>query len=375
MRRLRALIRKEFIHMRRDRRTLMSIFMMPLLQLFLLGYAANTEVSNVSTVVVDQDQSQSSRQLLDAYRATGYFLLDHLAQSEDEAVKLIDSGDVKVALIIPPDYSREMNSNRVATIGVLVDGSDPGIAGSAVANANLVAQSVGSKIRSEQLVARNASTAGGLPLEVRTRVLYNPDLVSTYNMIPGLIGTILQMTTMMLTSLAIVRERERGTIEQLIVTPIRNWELMVAKITPYVLMSMVNVAIILIVGTAWFGVPIRGSIGLLVALTGLFLLPNLGLGLLISTIAKTQQEATALIQPIILPSFFLAGFLFPLAALPPFLQFVSYFIPLRYFLVIVRGVIVKGVGIEVLLPQVGALVIFSLLLLFVAIRRFHKTLE
>jgi ABC-2 type transport system permease protein len=369
------LIRKEFIHMRRDRRTLISIFMMPLLQLFLLGYAANTEVSNVSTVVVDQDQSQGSRQLLDAYRSTGYFLLDHMAQNEDEAVSLIDRGDVKVAIIIPPDYSREMNSNRVATVGVLVDGSDPGIAGSAVADANLVAQSVGSKIRSEQLVSTTSRSAAGLPLEVRTRVLYNPDLVSTYNMIPGLIGTILQMTTMMLTSLAIVRERERGTIEQLIVTPIRNWELMVAKITPYVLMSMINVAIILVVGTAWFNVPIRGNILLLVTLTGLFLLPNLGIGLLISTAAKTQQEASSLMQPIILPSFFLAGFLFPLAALPPFLQFVSLFIPLRYFLVIVRGVIVKGIGLEALLPQVAALVVFSFLLLFIAIRRFRKTLE
>jgi ABC-2 type transport system permease protein len=368
-------MRKEFTHMRRDPRTLMYIFVMPLMQLFLLGYAANTDVENVSTAIIDQDQSRASRALLDAYRVSGYFLLDHAAQNEDEVVRLIDSGEAQVGIIIPPGYSREINSGRTAEIAVLIDGSDSAIAGSALSAANLIGQAHATKIRAEQVAVRAVNVGASLPVEVRTRVLYNPDLLSSYNMIPGLIGTILQMTTMMLTSLAIVRERERGTIEQLIVTPVRNWELMVAKITPYILVSMINVVIVLMVGTFWFGVPIRGSVPLLFALTGLFIVPNLGIGLMISTFAKTQQEAQFATFPIILPSFFLSGFLFPLAALPPFLQLLSRLIPLRYFLVIVRSVIVKGVGFEVLVSQVIALCIFSVVLVGIAILRFRKTLD
>ncbi|MBZ0301660.1 MAG: ABC transporter permease [Anaerolineae bacterium] len=375
MRRLSALMRKEFTHMRRDPRTLMYIFVMPLMQLFLLGYAANTDVQNVSTAIIDQDRSRASRALLDAYRASGYFLINHVAENESEIVDLIDSGEAQVGIIIPPGYARDIDSGGTAQVAVLIDGSDAAIAGSALSAATLVGQSHATRIRSEQVAVRMTNASGSLPVEVRTRVLYNPDLLSSYNMIPGLIGTILQMTTMMLTSLAIVRERERGTIEQLIVTPVRNWELMVAKITPYILVSMINVVIVLLVGTFWFGVPIRGSVPLLFALTGLFIVPNLGIGLLISTFANTQQEAQFATFPIILPSFFLSGFLFPLAALPPLLQLLSGLIPLRYFLVIVRSVIVKGVGFEVLISQVIALIIFSIVLVGIAILRFRKSLD
>jgi ABC-2 type transport system permease protein len=375
MGRLRALMRKEFIHMRRDPRTLMSIFIMPLLQLFLLGYAANTDITNVSAAVVDQDQSQASRALLGAYRASGFFMLDHVAQSEAEVANLIDSGQVKAGIIIPPGYAKDLDSGRGAQIAVLIDGSDPSIATPTLSAATLVGQSYTTSIQLEQLVARGASLPGAAALDVRSRVLYNPDLLSSYNMIPGLIGTILQMTTMLLTSFAIVRERENGTIEQLIVTPIRNWELMVAKITPYVAISMINVVVVLLVGTVWFCVPIRGSVPLLLALTGLFILPNLGIGLLISTVAKNQQQAQFFIQPIILPTFFLSGFLFPLATLPPVLQVVSTIIPLRYFLIIVRGVVVKGIGFEFLIPQVVALSIFAVILVGLAISRFRKSLD
>src|SRR5579864_5332497 len=227
MRRLTALIRKEFIHMRRDRRTLMSIFIMPILMLFLLGYATNSDVENVPTAVFDQDQTQASRALLDAYRASGFFLLDRVAQGQDDITSMIDSGQVKVGIIIPPGYGRALDAGQGAQIAVLIDGSDPSVATPALAAATLIGQAYVTSVQGEQLAARGVSTASsGSPLEVRSRVLYNPNLLSAYNMIPGLIGTILQMTTMMLTSLAIVRERERGTIEQLVVTPIRNWELM-----------------------------------------------------------------------------------------------------------------------------------------------------
>ena len=262
-----------------------------------------------------------------------------------------------------------------ASVAVLIDGSDPTIAASALSTSQLVGQSYGTEVRVEQLSRRGAMGSASMPIDVHTRVLYNPDLQSAYNMVPGLIAMILMMTTVNLTSFSIVRERERGTIEQLIVTPIRNWELVVAKITPYVIVSMANVVVILLVGTLWFGVPIRGSLLLLFTLTGLYLLPNLGLGLLISTFANTQQQAQMMVMPIMLPSMMLSGFIFPVAALPVFLQVISRLLPLTYFLFIVRSIVIKGVGLELLIPEVIALTFFSLFLMGMAAMRFRKSLD
>ncbi len=375
MRRLRALMTKEFIHMRRDPRTLFSIFMMPLMQLFLLGYAANSDVRNVSTAVFDQDQTQASRELLDAYRATDYFGIDHVANSENEIVQLIDSGAVKVGIIIPPNYAKDIEAGRSVDVAVLIDGSDPTIASSSLSAATFVAQAQTTNVRFMQVTGRVVSAAAAPPVQVSTRVLYNPDLLSSYNMIPALIGMILTFSTMTLTSFAIVREREQGTIEQLIVTPIRNWELMIAKIAPYLMVSMVEVVLVLVVGSLWFGVPVRGSVVLLFALTLLFILPNLGIGLLISTVATNQMQAQMMAMPIVMPSMFLSGFFFPIAAMPLFLQLVSRVIPLTYFLIIVRSLVVKGVGLEYLIPEVVALSVFSIVLVALAIRRFHKSLD
>jgi ABC-2 type transport system permease protein len=374
-RRFRALIRKEFTHMRRDPRTLMMIFIMPILQLVLLGYATNTDVRNVPTVVFDQDNSQASRALLDPFRATGYFSLDYVAYNETDLYNLLDGGKAHVAIIIPPTYSRDLAAGRKVEVAVLIDGSDPTVASATLSAATLVGQSHGTDIRFEQLSRLGASSAGTLPIEVRTRVLYNPDMLSTYSLIPGLIAMILMMTTTTLTSFSIVRERESGTIEQLIVTPIRNLELVIAKIFPYVIVSMGNVVVILLVGTFWFNVPIRGNLMLLFTLTGLYLLPNLGLGLLISTFATNQQQAQMMVMPVMLPSMMLSGFFFPIAALPAVLQVVSRFLPLTYFIFIVRSVIVKGAGLSLLVPQVTALIIFSVVMMGVAALRFRKSLD
>lgn len=361
--------------MRRDPRTLMMIFVMPLLQLLLLGYATNTDVSNVSTAVLDQDNSAASRALLDKFRATGFFALDYIAYSESEVDTLIDGGKARVGIIIPPTYNQDLAGGHNTEVAVLIDGSDPTIAASALSTSQLVGQSYGTEVRVDQLSRRAATGSNGLPVDVHTQVLYNPDLQSSYNMVPGLIAMILMMTTVNLTSFSIVRERERGTIEQLIVTPIRNWELVVAKITPYVIVSMANVVIILLIGTLWFGVPIRGSLLLLFTLTGLYLLPNLGLGLLISTFANTQQQAQMMVMPIMLPSMMLSGFIFPVAALPVFLQLISRLLPLSYFLFIVRSIVIKGVGLELLIPEVIALIFFSIFLMGVAAMRFRKSLD
>jgi len=368
-------MRKELTHMRRDPRTVVMIFIMPILQLLLLGYATNMDVRNVVTVVFDQDNSQASRALLDAYRATGYFALDYVVYSEADARRLIQGGQARVAIMIPPQYADDLAAGRTATVAVLIDGSDSTIASTALSAATLVGQAQGAKIRLEQLAARGPVMSADSPLDVRTRVLYNPDMQSSYNLVPGLIAMILMMTTTNLTSAAIVKERERGTIEQLIVTPIRNWELVIAKITPYVIVSMANVLLILLVGTLWFHVPIRGSFALLLTISALFLLPNLGLGLLVSTFARTQQQAQFMVMPIMLPSMMLSGFIFPVAALPPVLQAIAKLLPLTYFLQVLRAIVIKGAGLELILPQVLALTAFALALLGLAALRFRKTLD
>jgi ABC-2 type transport system permease protein len=368
-------MRKEFTHMRHDPRTVMMILVMPIMQMVLLGYAANTDVRNVPTAVLDQDNSQASRALLDAYRATGYFSLSYSAYSEADITRLIQGGQARVGFEIPPNYGSDLAAGRSVQVAVLIDGSDPTIAQTALSTATLVGQSYGTSLRFQQLANRGPAVAAALPLEVRSRVLYNPDLQSSYNMIPALIAMILMMTTTTLTSAAIVKERERGTIEQLIVTPIRSWELVIAKITPYVFVSMANVIVILVVGTFWFGVPIRGSLLLLLTLSGLYLLPNLGLGLLISTFAKSQQQAQFMVMPIMLPSMMLSGFFYPVAALPAVLQFVSSLLPVTYFMFIVRSVVVKGAGLELLIPQTIALSIFAVVLIVIASLRFRKSLD
>jgi ABC-2 type transport system permease protein len=375
MRRFRALIKKEITHMLRDPRTLIFIFIMPILQLLLLGYANNTDVKDVPTVVFDQDNSQASRTLLDAFQATGYFLFDHVAYNEATVDRLIDSGTVKVGIVIPPTYSRNLLSKETAEVSVLIDGSDPTIASAVLSAATLAGQAHGTDIRTQQAALQGAVSGGSFPVDVRTRVLYNPDLLGSYNIVPGLIAIILFTTATNLTALSIVREHERGTIEQLIVTPIRSWELVLAKIIPYIIVSFANTILILVIGTFWFGVPIRGSLILLFALTGLYLLPTLGLGLVISTVARTQQQAQLMTMPIMLPSMMLSGFIFPISSLPVFLQFVGNLLPLTYFIYILRSVVIKGVGLDLIIPQTIALTLFAIGLLGLAAWRFRKSLD
>jgi ABC-2 type transport system permease protein len=375
MRRFRALIKKEITQMLRDPRTLIFIFLMPILQMVLLGYANNTEIKNVPTVVFNQDNGPASRDLLDAFHSTGYFSFDFTASSDADVNQAIGSGKAKVGIVIPPTYDQNLATHTTAEVNVLIDGSDPTVAASVLSAATLAGQARGTTIRLEQLALQGASVASGSPIDVRTRVLYNPDLLGSYSIVPGLIAMILFQTATNLTALSIVRERERGTIEQLIVTPIRNWELVLAKIIPYIITSFANTILILVIGAVWFGVPMRGSLLLLFALVGLFLLPTLGLGLFISTVARTQQQAQLMTMPILLPSMMLSGFIFPIASLPPFLQFVGSLLPLTYFIYILRAVVIKGVGLELIIPQTMALGIFAIVLLGLAALRFRKSLD
>ncbi len=378
MRRFRALIKKEITHMIRDPRTLIFVFLMPILQLVLLGYANNTDVKNVSTVIFNQDNSEASRALLDSFQATGYFSFDNAVYSQNAVDTAIASGQDRVGIVIPPDYGMRLAAGETSSVLVLIDGSDPTIASYVLSAAQLAGQAHGVSVRAQQLAlsgAQMAASESSGPVDVRTRVLYNPDLLGAYNIVPGLIAIILFQTATSLTALAIVRERERGTIEQLIVTPIRNWELILAKIVPYIIVSFADTILILLVGTLLFGVPIRGSLILLFALTGLYLLPTLGYGLFISTVAQTQQQAQLMIMPMMLPAFMLSGYIFPISSLPLVLQIVGDLLPTTYFIYVIRAVVVKGVGLDLIIPQTIALGAFAIALLALAAWRFRKSLD
>ncbi len=375
MRRFRALIKKELTHMLRDPRTLVFVFMMPILQLVLLGFVNNTDFTNIPTAVDNEDGSPVSRQLLDAFKGTGYFTYNYIAYSQNEVSRLIAGGQAKVGIVIPSDFAQNLNSGHTADVLVLLDGSDPTIASAALSAAQLSGQAYGATVHPQAVNQPGDPPAGNSPVDVRTNVLYNPDLLSSYNIVPGLIAIILFQTATSLTALAIVRERERGTIEQLIVTPIRNWELVVAKMIPYILVSFADTFVILLVGTVLFGVPIRGSLILLLALTGLYLLPTLGYGLVISTVAQTQQQAQLMIMPLIMPAFMLSGYIFPIASLPVVLQYVGYLLPTTYFIYVMRAVVIKGVGLSLILPQTVILGIFGLVMLALAAWRFRKRLD
>jgi len=374
-RRLLSLIRKEFIQIVRDPRTLAITFVMPVMQIFLLGYAATNDVRNVPLAVWDQDRSWASRQLLDAYRAADYFHLDYDVDSEDELRRLIDGGQARAGLIIPPDYSTQLTGGGTAQVAMIVDGTDPTIANTALSAAMMIGQTRATNLLVERAAARGQSAVAQMPVEVRSQVWYNPDLLSSYYMIPALIGLILMMLTVLLTSTSIVRERERGTIEQLIVTPLKSVELVVGKLTPYVLIALIDMAEIIGAGVLIFGVPINGSLPLLLLLSGLFLVSTLGLGLFVSTLASTQQEAMLTSLFFLLPAIFLSGFLFPLAGMPWYLRAFSYVIPLRYFLVITRGIMLKGVAVDVLQNEVFALAVFAVVIMGAAALRFRKRLD
>jgi ABC-2 type transport system permease protein len=313
--------------------------------------------------------------LLDAYRAADYFHIDYDVETEAELRHLIDDGQAKAGMIIPPGYGEQLVNGKGAAVSFIIDGSDPSIAGTALSAAQLIGQSKATSLVVDRAAARGQAGATQQPLEIRTQVWYNPDLVSANYMVPGLIGTILLFLTTNLTASAIVREREQGTIEQLIVTPLRPIELMMGKLAPFVLIAMLDMLEVLLVGVVVFKVPINGSLALLLACSALFLATTLAQGLLISTMSKTQREAQISSMLFTLPAIFLSGFFFPIAAMPPILQLASYLIPLRYFLIIARAIVIKGVSLESILPEVEALVIFAIVLTTVAALRFRKTLD
>ena len=372
--RLMSIIRKEFIQIFRDMRTLVMILIIPIMQLFLLGYSATSDVRNIPLAVLDRSRSYESRALLDSYRAADYFKLAYLVTSEAEIEELIASGQARAAVIIPPDYTQKLNEGR-AQVEFILDGSDPTSASTALSAAKLISQAHATEILSQRFARSGMNMQVQPPVEARTTVWYNPDMISAHFMIPGVIGMILYAIAAILTATSVVRERERGTIEQLIVTPIRSWELIVGKLMPYVILGFFNTVEVLAVGHWWFGMPIRGDLGLILILSVIFLATGLGIGLFASTIANTQQEAMLTVWLTLLPSIFLSGFFFPLEAMPKILQWISYLMPLRYYLVIIRSLLLKGVGLEMIRTEVLAMTVFSIAIMTAAALRFRKRLD
>lgn len=370
MQRLFAIARKEVLHILRDRRTLVIMLLMPLVQLFLLGYAATTTLEHITTAVLDEDHSPQSRALIEQFRASAVFMLDEPVATEAEIQALMDRGTVRAALLIPAGFGTATLGGRRAAIALIVDGSDPTVANTILASAQAIAQAYNLRA----LESYGISRMRAMPLELRPRVWYNPALRSVNFMVPASMALILFVLTMMLTALSIVRERERGLFEQLLVTPVRPLELIVGKILPYIVVALFDVLEVLALGVFWFRIDVHGSVTLLVSLAVFFLLTPLGLGLLISTLASTQQEAMMLAWFITLPAIFLGGFMFPIEAMPPALQLVSRFIPLRYMLHAFRAIVLKGVGLELLWPDVRLMAAFGAAVLLLAATRLRRYL-
>ena len=372
--RLISIIRKEFIQIFRDTRTLIMIVAIPIIELFLLGYSATSDVRNIPLAVMDQSNSPESRSLLDSYRAADYFRIAYVVDSESDIENLIGSGKARAAIIIPPDYSQRLAEGD-AQVAFILDGSDPTSASTALSAAQLIGQAHAVNLLAQKFSQTGMNLQIQQPVEVHTTVWYNPDMVSAFFMIPGVIGMILFAIAGILTATSVVRERERGTIEQLIVTPIRPWELIVGKLSPYVILGFLDTLEILAIGHWWFGMPIRGDLGLILLLSVDFLTTGLGMGLFASTVANTQQEAMLTVFMTMLPSIFLSGFFFPLEAMPQFLQAVTYFVPLRYFLVIIRTLLLKGGGIAMIQNDVILMTLFAVGIMTLAVLRFHKRLD
>jgi len=370
--RLKAMLVKEFIQTFRDPRMRIVLFVMPMIQTVIFGYAVNMDVRNIPTAVIDRDHSPASRDLLATLFASGHFRPVATLEHEQQAARMLDSGEARVALVINPGLAQQLGRDETATLQVLVDGSDSNTAGVILGYLARFAES-----RNLQLLTEQAARQGVLPLpaavRLESRAWFNADLASPPFYVPAVIANILFIITMLLSAMAVVREKEIGTIEQVIVTPIRKFEFILGKTLPFVLIGYGNVFLISLVGWLVFRVPVRGSIALLIVATGLFLMSSLGSGLFLSTISQTQQQAMMSAFFVIFLSMLLSGFAFPVDNMPPAVQWLTMINPVRWFMEIIRGLYLKGVGLVILWRQFGMLLLIGTVVLGVAVLRFRKT--
>lgn len=362
---------KEFIQMRRDRLTLLMVTLLPAFQLLLFGYAIQTDVRNLPTVLFDESRSAESRALAQTLENTDIFRFVGDVADATAVEDAIESGRANAALVIPPDYHRQVARGVPAQAQLIVDAADPQSAAAALSGAQLAAAARGAVLTAGRLGGR----APEAPVELRVRPLYNPAQRSAVFIVPGVIGVLLTITMTLITSTATVRERERGTLEQLVVTPIGKTSLMLGKLTPFLLVGYVQMSVVLGLGSVIFDIPVVGSLPLLYLLTLPFMAASLGVGLLISTVARTQAQAMQLSFFFMLPNILLTGYIFPRAAMPEPAQWIGLLLPLTYFLRVLRGVLLKGIGVEYLWRDTSILVLFATIMIAISVRRFSKTIE
>lgn len=362
-----AIVWKEFLHIIRDPKTLALIVMMPVMQLIIYGYAIDTDVKHMSTILLNEDQSPLSRRLVDSMVQSSYFDINFKTQSLQEVRKALDRGMAKVGIHIPPNFARDLLSGNGAQLQVLIDGTD--------SNPANTAMNTSQAIMNNFLLKENIIPPQSVPLEYRPRMWYNPDLKSAYFFIPGVVGLLLQLLIPMITGSAVVREKERGNLEQLLVTPIRSYELILGKLIPYLMIGLVIGATILIAARFLFDLPVRGSPMLLFLLTSLYLMVCLGLGLFASTVADNQQQAAQIIMFFAAPSVLLSGFIFPRENMPFLIHLIGYAIPLTFFVKIIRGILLKGLHFYELMPETGALLLMAALALTFSIVKFRKRVK
>ncbi len=367
--RLRSMLTKEFKQTLRDPRMRMVLFVAPIIQILIFGYAASTDVKNIPTAIYDLDNTEQSREVIRTFLWSKYFDAKYYISDDEQQNLLLDKSAVKVVLRMNRGFAEDFMAGRPAQLQLVIDGTDSSTASVILSYIN------GIITRFENRVSVSLKKTAPFPyIDLHSRAWFNENLESRNFYIPGVVAMIVTLMTLLLTAMAIVREKEIGTIEQLIVSPLRPFELILGKLLPFAIISLVDAAFITLVGVLWFKVPIRGDIPLLLASTIIYLLASLGVGLFISTLSSTQQEAMMSTFLFYFPATLLSGFIFPIANMPKIIQYITYLNPLRYYMIILRGIFLKGVGINILWPQILALLIMGIAILTFSSLRFHKRL-
>lgn len=372
--RIKHMLIKEFIQVFRDPRMRAVIFVAPILQVLVFGYAVSTDVRHVATAVHDLDNSVTSRELISRFVKSGYFDVVDYIRDDDHARALIDRSEVRAVLRMNKGFEEKIRAGRTAQLQVIVDGTDSNTAGIVLNYSSKIAGQFSEQILLTQLARLGSAARPPGRVEMENRAWFNENLESRNFYVPGVIASIVMVITLMLTGAAVVREKEIGTLEQIMVTPITPAEFILGKTVPFALIGFADLILISVIGVFWFEIPIRGSLLLLFFATSLYLMTALGIGLLISTVSRTQQQAMMSSFFFFFPAVLLSGFMFPIANMPQVIQWITYLNPLRYFIVILRGIFLKGVGLNILWPQMAALAVMGLMTLWLASRRFRKTL-
>ena len=373
--RVRYLFVKELIQVLRDKRLRVTLIFPPIFQLIIFGYAANLDVKYIRTAVRDLDQSVDSRDLIARFSSSKYFDIVSFPQTPEEIEGLIKKGDIALSIEIPSGFSRKLKKGDTATLQIILDGTESNTAMIALGYAGRILSEYSTTAMVKRLNREGVVSFEEAGVEVEHRTWFNPNFESRLFYVPGVIASIAFLIPIILTAQAIVREREIGTLEQIMVTPIRSWELVVGKTLPFALLGLLDVIMIALIGIFWFEVPLRGNPLILLLGTVLFLMSSVGVGLFISTISSTQQQAQISTFFFTMPAFILSGFAFPLENMPEWLQYITYINPLRYFLIIIRGVFLKGIGLDILWPQILALAVLGGLMILLSSLRFQKRLK